>query len=320
MVPVQRLEYLIAVAREGSFTRAAQELHVAQPALSRQVRLLEEQLGVALLERTPQGVQPTAAGELLIERAQRLIGQLDQALEDTAAVGRGERGTVTLGYTASSSHETVPRLVAWLRERLDNVEVRTVVLPRLELLNATRDGTVDLGIVRCFPPHRELVAWPLRDEPQGVLAHENHEVFATSCLTLEDAVRYPILLHGRGANQEHYDTVLSWFAARGLSPQIRERSVAFDVSHSELRDSDAISISGNVRGGLPSGLQWHALEPQLTLPIVLTTVAENDSPLLNRVLSASQQLADKLDWLDRGNNGRVGPTSRPPLPIQQPQR
>jgi hypothetical protein len=123
-------------------------------------------------------------------------------------------------------------------------------------------------------------------------------VFATASPTLEDAVEYPILLHARGANHEHYDTVLSWFAARGLSPQIRERSVAFDVSHSELRDSDTISISGSVQCGLPSGLQWQALQPQLTLPFVLTTVAENDSPLLNRVLSASQQLADKLGWLD----------------------
>jgi LysR family transcriptional regulator, benzoate and cis,cis-muconate-responsive activator of ben and cat genes len=307
MVPIQRLEYLIAVAREGSFTRAAQELHVAQPALSRQVRLLEEQLGVALLERTPQGVRPTAAGELLIERAQRLIGQLDQALEDTAAVGRGERGTVTLGYTASSSHETVPRLVVWLRERLDNVDVRTVVLPRLELLDAVRDGTLDLGIVRCFPPHRELVARPLRDERQGVLAHENHPVFATASLTLEHTVGYPILLHARGANREHYDIVLSWFAARGLSPQIQERSVAFDVSHSELRDSETISISGNVHGGLPSGLQWQALQPHLTLPIVLTTVAGNASPLLSRVLSASRQLADELDWLDQGKSGRAVP-------------
>ena len=299
VVPVQRLEYLIAVAREGSFTRAAQELHVAQPALSRQVRLLEEQLGVKLLARTPQGVRPTAAGELLIERSQRLIGQLDQALEDAAAVGRGERGTVTLGYTASSSHETAPRLVSWLRERLRDVDVHTVVLPRPELLAAVRDGTADLGIVRCVPPQRELVAWPLRDEPQGVLAREGHPVFAAESLALEDAVRHPILLHPRAANPEHYDMVLSWCAARGLSPRVRERSIAFDVSHSELRDGDTVAISGSVQAGLPNGIRWRPLQPRLTLPIVLITASEHGSPLLSRALKASQQLAEDLGWLDR---------------------
>jgi DNA-binding transcriptional LysR family regulator len=305
VVPVQRLEYLIAVAQEGSFTRAAQELHVAQPALSRHVRLLEDQLGVALLARTPQGVRPTAAGELLIKRSQRLIGQLDQALQDAAAVGRGERGAVTLGYTASSSHETAPRLVVWLREQLGDVDVHTVVLPRPELLAAVRRGTADVGLVRCWPPQPELAASSLRDEPQGILAQEDHPVFTGASLTLQDAVGHPILLHARPANPEHYDTLLSWFAARGLSPRIRERSVAFDGSHAELRDGDTIAISGSVHGGLPGGLRWQALEPRLTLPIVLTTVADNDSPLLGRVLRTSQQLADDLGWLDADTQGRI---------------
>jgi LysR substrate binding domain len=195
------------------------------------------------------------------------------------------------------------RLVASLREQLGDVDVHTVVLPRPELLAAVRDGTADLGIVRCFPPQRGLVAWPLRDErqgkPQGIFAREDHPVFAIESLTPEDAVRHPILLHPPAANPEHYDTVLSWFAARGLSPQIRERSVAFDVSQTELHDGNTLAISGTIQAGVPSGLSWRALHPRLTLPIVLITVAEHDSPLLSQVLRVSQQLADDLGWLDR---------------------
>jgi DNA-binding transcriptional LysR family regulator len=296
VVPAQRLEYLIAVAREGSFTAAAGALRIAQPALSRQVRMLESQLGVMLLERTPQGVRPTAAGAALIERAGGLLEQLEQALDEATAIGQGRLGTLRVGYTASSSNETAPRLVAALKSELGDVVVRTVVLPRAELLAGIRSGSVDLGIVRCPPRMPEVAVHRLRDEPQGVLARADHPVLAVPELTLADAARYPILLHPREANPEHYDTVLGWCRAEGITPVLRERVVAFDGSYAELLGSEVVAFVGAIDAGLPAGLRWRALQPALTLPIALLS-RPDDGPLTARAAAAAQRAAARFDWL-----------------------
>lgn len=305
MVPTQRLEYLIAVAREGSFTRAAQVLHVAQPALSRQVGLLERQLGVQLLARTPQGIRPTAAGAVLIDRAEGLLGELERAFDDAAAVGRGERGSVTLAYTASASHDTAPVLAAALRDALPAVSVRTIALPRADLLAGLAAGTLDAGIVRCPPPRTDLTVTTLRDEPQGVLARGDHQVFAhTEPLTLGHALRFPLLLHDRAANPEHWDAVMRWCAAAGIEPQIRPRLISFDVSYSELLAGDAVAIVGAMAAGLPAGLTWRPLTPPLTVPIGLIT-RDPEDPAIARVRGVAEATARASRWLSHRTKRRL---------------
>ena len=299
MIPTQRLEYLIAVAREGSFTRAAQVLHIAQPALSRHVRLLEHELGVQLLARTPQGIRPTAAGAALIERGQRLLAELDRAFEDAAAFGRGERGSITIAYTASASHDTAPVLVTALRDALPAVSVQTVALPRAELLAGLAAGTLDAGIVRCPLPVTDLATMALRNEPQGVLARDDHQVFAENgLLTLERALRFPLLLHDRAANPEHWDMVMEWCAAAGVEPRIRPRLISFDVSYGELLAGDVVAIVGSMATGLPAGLTWRPLSPLQTMPIGLITHDPED-PVIARVLAVAEATARTARWLSR---------------------
>jgi len=300
MVNAKRLEYLIVVAREGSFTRAAQLLHVAQPALSRQVRQLENELGVRLLERTSQGVRPTAAAVALIERSIKLLDGLEQAMREATAIGRGEHGALTIAYTGSASHDTAPSLLATLRAELPGVELRTTVLPREELLNAVSAGAVDVGIVRCPPQRPGLTSRPLRDEPQGVLARDDHPVFATGgSLSIELAADHPLLLHERDANPEHYDAILSWCAAAGLEPEVRHRLVTFDVSYAELFAGEAIAIVGTMGSGLPQQFQWQAFSPARTLPIALITRSAQDDPLLARAIAAAEAAAVRLGWQRR---------------------
>src|SRR3954468_18485875 len=115
---LRRLGYFVAVAEERNFTRAAERLHVAQPALSRQVRLLEEELGVELLRRTTHEVELTAAGALLLERGSALLGDADALWRGVRRIAAGSTGTIRLAYGASSGYETAPKLLAALAERL----------------------------------------------------------------------------------------------------------------------------------------------------------------------------------------------------------
>src|SRR3954451_15068172 len=113
---LRRLGYFVAVAEDRNFTRAAERLHVAQPALSRQIRQLETELGVELLERTTHAVELTEAGALLLERAPALLAQADELWQDIGRLASGERGSLTLAYGSSAGYETAPRLLGVLAD------------------------------------------------------------------------------------------------------------------------------------------------------------------------------------------------------------
>ena len=104
MTDLRRLQYFVAVAQERNFTRAAEHLHVAQPALSRQVRLLEQELGVELLHRTTHEFELTEAGQFLFERGPALLAAAEELWRSVRSYGTGERGEVVVAYGASSSY------------------------------------------------------------------------------------------------------------------------------------------------------------------------------------------------------------------------
>jgi DNA-binding transcriptional LysR family regulator len=119
------------IASAESFSRAADELHVAQSAVSRQVGLLERELGITLLHRTTHDVALTDAGRHLLERGESLARDADALWEDMRAFAAGERGRVRVGYSTSIGYETAPRLIGVAREALPDVDVTSVVLPSL---------------------------------------------------------------------------------------------------------------------------------------------------------------------------------------------
>ncbi|WP_415427224.1 LysR family transcriptional regulator, partial [Staphylococcus borealis] len=102
MIELRHLRYAVAVADEGHITRAAERLGLQQPPLSQQIRALEERLGVALFRRLPRGVAPTAAGEVFIERARAILGDVDLAIEAARRTGRGQAGRLAVGFTGSA--------------------------------------------------------------------------------------------------------------------------------------------------------------------------------------------------------------------------
>ena len=174
MPELRRLRYFVAVATERNFTRAAARLHVAQPALSRQVRLLERELGVELLRRTTHEVTLTDAGRFLLERAPGVLNASDDLWRAVRDFGAGERGRVVLGYGASAGYETAPRLLEAFAADLPGLEVATRVMATGEILDAVGEGAIDAGLVRCPPARDGLEAHAVRHERQGVLLRRDH--------------------------------------------------------------------------------------------------------------------------------------------------
>ena len=294
---LRRLRYFLAVAGEQNFTRAAELLHVAQPALSRQVRQLERELGVELLHRTTHTFELTQAGRFLYERGPVLLDAADELWRLTSSYGTGERGAVSLGYGVSASYETAPELLRGLTGRLPEIQVTTQVLSTGQILAAVHDGTIDIGVVRCPPPDGGLMTRLLRLERQGIELRHDDPRAAAGSIRLDAVADMPFLMHQRDANPGHYDAVLGVFRDRGVEPRVVHRTVALDLALTPLVAGEAVALAGeSARLGLPGDLVWLPLDPPAAFETRLLTRAGGTNPAAERLLDAAEEVADDLGW------------------------
>jgi DNA-binding transcriptional LysR family regulator len=296
---LRRLQYFVAVARERNFTRAAERLHIAQPALSRQVRLLEQELGVELLHRTTHEFELTEAGEYLLERGPALLSSADELWRSVRTYGTGERGEVVIGYGASASYETGPRLLQRLADRHPGIQVTTSVRSTGEIVARVGDGSIDLGLVRCAPRTAGLEARRIRSERQVLLLRRDHRLASWSSVSAADLAEETLLLHPREANPGHYDAVFRLCRDHGFEPQVLLRTLSFDLRYSPIVDGEAVSVVGeSTTSGLPEVLCWVALSPPVSFAVSLIARAHGRSPAVSRMLDAAVAIAEDLGWID----------------------
>jgi DNA-binding transcriptional LysR family regulator len=291
------LQYFIGVARERNFTRAAERLHVAQPALSRQVRLLEQELGVELLHRTTHEFELTEAGRFLLDRGPALLTAADELWRSVRTYGTGERGTVVVAYAASASYETAPRLLRALAERRPGIAVTTQLKSVDEILAGVADGSIDLGLVRCPPSRPDLEMRTIRRERQGLLLRRDHALAGRAAVAVVELAGEPLLMHAREANPGHYDAVLALFRDQGVEPRVVLRTLTFDLAYTPVASGEAVAIVGeSSRLGLPDELCWVPLRPEAAFAVTLVARRHKRSPAVARLLETATDIARELDW------------------------
>ncbi len=181
------VRYFTVVADHRHFGRAAAELRVAQPSLSRQIRSLEQQLGARLLDRTPQGSRLTEAGEVFLPRARALLRSAAHAAASTRAAAQPSR--VTIGHTPSL---IITPAVRELRRRHPDADVHTLHLAWNEPRGALLDHRVDAVVTRLPIDTGQLHVTILYDEPRELLVPHDHRLAGKESVTLDDIAGEPI--------------------------------------------------------------------------------------------------------------------------------
>src|SRR5215471_80267 len=144
---LRHLRYFLVVGEVLNFTKAAARLRVAQPALSRQVQDLEDEIGVDLLRRSPRGVTLTAEGKLFLEEVRDLLRRVDGSVEKVRALARGEYGELHIGYIPIPTAEILPRALEAFRKAVPRVKVVLHDLTSDELIAGLRNATLELAIM-----------------------------------------------------------------------------------------------------------------------------------------------------------------------------
>ena len=188
------LKYLVALADHRHFGRAAEASHVSQPTLSTQIRKLEDELGVALVERAPRRVMLTPVGHEVADRARRIIADVEQMAELARRSRDPEAGSVRLGLFPTLGPYLLPHVLPGIRARFPRLELLLVEEKTDQILARLRDGRLDAGIL-ALPVHDDsLHAEVLFDEPFVLAAPRTHPVAARGRLAAEDMRELELLL------------------------------------------------------------------------------------------------------------------------------
>jgi DNA-binding transcriptional LysR family regulator len=185
------LRYFVAVAEELHFTRAAERLYIAQPALSEQIRRLEGELGVELLRRTTRKVELTAAGEEFLSRARRILAEADEALADASRAARGETGSIRVATGSTAGVELVPRVLRAFRTERPRAHLELRQSDWEDYSGGLRDGSVDAAFVWLPLEDDGLSFAALRVEPRVVALEAGHPLAAERELRMEQLVDEP---------------------------------------------------------------------------------------------------------------------------------
>ncbi|HEX6715392.1 MAG TPA: LysR substrate-binding domain-containing protein [Thermoleophilaceae bacterium] len=215
---LRHLRYFVAVAEELHFRRAAERLHVAQPAVSEQVRKLEEELGVRLLNRTQRKVSLTDAGAAMLEEARRVLHQAERAIAAARNARDVAANNLRVGYLADSLPPIVPRALQQLQKRLPNTRVSLETGTPHNLIEEVRGGNLDAALVSLPAPIAGLDRTLLGPQFGVVAMPVMHRHATEEVADLARMVPERIVLLPREVNPAFHDGVVSLCRDLGLSP------------------------------------------------------------------------------------------------------
>jgi LysR family transcriptional regulator, nitrogen assimilation regulatory protein len=191
---LKQLTALVTVAEVGSITKAARLLHLVQPSVTRQIRLLEEELGVALFHRVASGMTPTAEGALLVDRARRILQELDRARAEIRPAPGGVAGVVTLGLLESVVEILAEPLVGAVGQRHPGIDLRLVTAYSGHLQEWLDLGDVDLSLLYNLDPSPSLAVTPLVEEELWAVAPPGSGLSPTSPVRCREVLEHPVVL------------------------------------------------------------------------------------------------------------------------------
>lgn len=223
---LRHLRYFVAVVDELHFGRAACRLHIVQPALSKSIMALEQELGVQLLVRTKRSVSVTDAGELLAREARVILQRVDRAVDSVRLTGSGHLGRLEIGCIAPATWSILPQILRDYRLRYPEVKVRLTELPSAEQLTALEEGAIDVGFVR-LPLNDDALEFDVvYREPFIATVPETHPLAHEPTISVAALAEEPFIAATRSAEPGFYDQCLAVFAEHGCAPKIVEEANA----------------------------------------------------------------------------------------------
>jgi DNA-binding transcriptional LysR family regulator len=219
-IDLRHFRYVIALADELHFSRAALRLHVAQPSLSKQIRELEQQLGVTLFVRTKRSVELTRAGKVFAKEASRALIQSERAIQLTKETGATTSRVLSIGYSPRINMKLVSFVRSVLLSRRTDYRCLFVSSETPDQIKALLRGSLDFGLIALPAKHTGLVVMSLLREKLAVVVSDAHPLARKTELCVRELNGFPVISISRVAHPDFYDQLHRMFRRQGYVPNI----------------------------------------------------------------------------------------------------
>jgi DNA-binding transcriptional LysR family regulator len=260
-IELRTMRYVIAIAETGGFQRAAAQLHMSQPPLSRQIRELERELGVALFHRRP--TRLTAEGHVFVKHARAVLADVDRAIAETRGATGPQAGVVRLGSGPMSGSTDVPRIVAAVNRKHPGITLEAVESWDTELTAALIAGDVDIAIGWHLGIGGELIRRVLRREPYVVVVADRHPLADRASVALAELRGETFRFLPRRFAPNYYDAVLAAVGGTGEEFTVWENPLPGLRYFGDLGAGGFHLLPMSISRSLPAGLRCMQISDEL---------------------------------------------------------
>ena len=288
---LRQLRYFVAVAEERHFGRAAQRLHMSQPPLSMQIKALERELGVGLLERTSRRVALTDAGRVFLERAKAILGAVEEAREVARGAEQGLQGRLEVGFISSASLSLLPPSIRLFRERFGGVELELKELTSAQQIDALYEGGIRVGLVRLPLRAPGIRFEPVLEERLVVALPSGHVLENLDRVPLETIADLPLIFFTRQLIPGFHAQIVELFQRVGAFPKVAQHAVHLQTIVGLVASGVGIAIlPSSAERVSREGVVYRALDvPDATSWMGLAWVEGDESKLVTNFIGTVRE-------------------------------
>jgi DNA-binding transcriptional LysR family regulator len=279
---LRHLRYFQAVAEELSFSNAARRLRIAQPALSRAVQELEQDLGTRLIDRNRRTVALTPAGTVLLGETAVVLERLDESLRRVKRTAAGEEGELRLGYIGPPTQPFLGRLLAEYRQRFPKVSVHLEERTPERVWEMVAKGRLSVALTRPVPGQgeRALSTLLLRQEPLGIVVRADHPLAEKKSIAWKDLAQEPLIVLARREGVGLHDEILAACRAAGFAPRISQSPSLMGtvLTYVEAGSGVGIATDSVAASSMPACLRYVPVTPEHSVPLVMVWNPDELSP------------------------------------------
>ena len=295
---LRHLRYFVAVGEEENMSRAAVKLHVSQPALSKQVRDLEDEIGFSLLQRTAKSVRLTEAGRVFLDNARAVLRRADEAVKAARAVARAEPAELHVGYSPTPVAEILPKILRAFQRKMPNVHVRLHDWSNQAILDGVRDGRLQVGLI-VRPPKasslRDLRYEELFRERVCVAVSPQHPFARRRAIPISEVATEPLIGLTHEDYPEYYDYLSITFSKVKQKPRVVEEHDSMAGILSSVEAGAGVAFGGDLFGYSfgPRVKVLHLTPEPKPISIGLAALKGKLSPAAEKFWHCAKEMATK---------------------------
>jgi DNA-binding transcriptional LysR family regulator len=281
---LRQLQYFIATAEELHFRKAAETVHVAQPALSHGIQQLEGELGVRLFDRNNRKVVLTCAGKVFYDRARMLVASAERARHEAQSMGRGDAGTITIGFVSTAATRVMPAILGHFKNRIPSADIRLLELTPEEEMDALHRGRIDVALTIAQVLDDDLRVATLCRRKLVAALPDTGAFRALDLAVLRDLAGQTLIVPEPHSRLGIYETILDAYRAQGVKPARTQYVRLIQTSLMLVEAGLGIAlVPESFADFLTRGIIYRPLqEPAPEIAITAVWRTDDPSPLLHK--------------------------------------